>query len=166
VAAIRPGVPLQRQPESWEWELNWQLAREARLTLWGPPVEHLVRHRSNDDVRRLVAGQVGEVAGWAERENDRKRKSYAVLTLSRGLQYMVTGREAGKAESADWVAERNPELQPLLDAALSWRWSQVHQDNGPLAPELAEQLTALSELVVGEADKLRPQPSAGSSKTA
>jgi predicted nucleotidyltransferase len=161
VAAIRPGVPLQRQPEGWEWQLNWQLAREARLTLWGPPVEHLVMHRSSDDVRRLVAGQTAEVAGWAERENDRKRKSYAILTLSRGLHYMVTGREAGKAEAADWVGEQSPELQPLLDAALSWRWSQVHHESGPLAPDLAEQMTALIELAVGQADKLAPEAAAG-----
>ncbi len=161
VAAVRPGVPLQRQREDWEWELNWQLAREARLTLWGPPIEHLVMHRSPDDVRRLVAGQVDEVSGWAERENERKRKSYAVLTLCRGLQYMTTGREAGKAESADWVAEQWPDLQPLLDAALGWRWSQVHQDSGPLADDLAEQLTALIELASGQADKLRPEAAAG-----
>ena len=74
---------------------------------------------------------------------------------------MVTGREAGKAESADWVAERNPELQPLLDAALRWRWSQVHQDNGPLPDDLAQQLAELIELVIAEADKLRPEAAAG-----
>jgi predicted nucleotidyltransferase len=115
------GASLRRVVPTVEWSINWHLAREARATLWGAPVEVVVRGMPPGQVEAVNVAHVRRWQDGLSQMRTRKGKAYAVLTLCRLLFALETGRQPSKRAAAAWAAERWPDLGPTIQAALDWR---------------------------------------------
>ncbi len=132
MANISPGEPLHPVPCTAGWLTNWYFAREYGHVLAGIPREEAFPEISHPEFLEAVRFSALE---WPERieqiRDSCSYQGYAVLTLCRACYTLVTGRQASKAESAGWLAERWPEAAQITADALRWR---EERDKGPHDP--------------------------------
>ena len=135
VVAIEPGGPLCEGPSEYSAD-NMLALRDHSMTLYGPPATRVVppvdRATLDEGLRaylddlieraRAPAPGLGEAASW-------------LLNIARCLFGLQTGRPCTKMEAAQWLATRDPVLQPALAAALAVR-------QGERGPDLDEVVRA------------------------
>ena len=135
VVAIEPGGPLCEGPSEYSAD-NMLALRDHSITLYGPPATRVVppvdratleeglRAYLDDLIERASSPALGlgEAASW-------------LLNIARCLFGLQTGRPCTKTEAAQWLAARDPVLQPALAAALAVR-------QGERGPDLEEVVRA------------------------
>lgn len=121
IVAIEPGGPLCEGPSEYSAD-NMLALRDHSMTLYGPPATRVVppvdRATLEEGLRAYLddllerasspAPGLGEAASW-------------LLNIARCLFGLQTGRPCTKTEAAQWLAARDPVLQPALLAALAVR---------------------------------------------
>ena len=130
VVAIEPGGPLCEGPSDYSAD-NMLALRDHSMTLYGLPATQVVplvdRATLEEGLRaylddlleraRSPAPGLGEAASW-------------LLNIARCLFGLQTGRPCTKTEAAQWLAARDPVLQPALAAALAVRQGERSPDLG------------------------------------
>jgi predicted nucleotidyltransferase len=135
IVAIEPGGPLCEGPSDYSAD-NMLALRDHSITLYGSPATRVIppvdratledglRANLEDLIERASSSApgLGEAASW-------------LLNIARCLFGLQTGRPCTKTEAAQWLAARDPVLQPALAAALAVR-------RGERGPDLDEAVRA------------------------
>jgi Domain of unknown function (DUF4111)/Nucleotidyltransferase domain len=141
--------PLHRIPNADDWIETWFLAREADTPLIGPSAKDVIPPIDFDEFIRGVALDVDRLVERARTDPLDRAVAYRLLTLSRALTSLETGRICSKDEAAAWVANRFPETAPALEAA-----REVRQTHGTRS-FTEEERTAVRSLMLFVADEIR-----------
>ncbi|GGL85296.1 aminoglycoside adenylyltransferase domain-containing protein [Nakamurella endophytica] len=121
LAVVSPGEPLHLRSAGREWTLNLSDARENAVLVAGPAPARWIDPVPAVDLVECARGYAAAVAGRAARATTLGGDAYTVLILCRALHLHATGRPAGKAAAARWVARRHPRWSGLADRATAWR---------------------------------------------
>jgi hypothetical protein len=137
IAIISTGEPFHMTEAGKEWLLNWYVAREEGLALFGPPAEALIGPISREEYAASVRDYVVEVADRMKDVPDRKGQAYAILTMCRALHLHGTGETVSKRQAALWAQEEMPEWSGLILSALAWReaWREQQVDHAATRAE-------------------------------
>ncbi len=121
IAAIEPGGPLCEGPSDYSAD-NMLALRDHGVTLYGPPTTQVV---PSVDRATLEEGLRTYLDELIERSHspapDPDEATSWLLNIARCLFGLQTGRPCTKTEAAQWLATRDPVLQPALAAALAVR---------------------------------------------
>lgn len=121
IAAIEPGGPLCEGPSDYLAD-NMLALRDHGVTLYGPPTTQVV---PSVDRATLEEGLRTYLDELVERSHspapDPDEAASWLLNIARCLFGLQTGRPCTKTEAAQWLATRDPVLQPALAAALAVR---------------------------------------------
>lgn len=110
-----------------DWIIQCHSLREKGIPLVGPDIKELIEPISADELRRASSATLLE--WWAPVLGaDRSRldtahyRSYAVLTMCRGLFTLANGRVGSKTEAARW-SQAGPAASwsGMIERALAWR---------------------------------------------
>jgi hypothetical protein len=101
--------------------MDWYQVLAASVALHGPPPSELVPPITRTD---FIEAMRREMVGWPEPAAgamDASGRTYAVLTVCRGLRLLRTGEHVSKREAATWAARELTEYANLIDQALERR---------------------------------------------
>ncbi len=121
IVVISPGEPIHRTETSPGWLMNWHLVREGGVALLGPSPRALIAPTTREDFAAAVRTHLRELPRRVDGSRAPGFHAYAVLTACRGLHACAEGRQASKAQAADWAARRHPEWASVIRDALARR---------------------------------------------
>ena len=125
--------------------LEWYPARRDGVNLIGPPIDDVIPETPEveylDEVRAYLAGLPGRLddasPGW---------RSYAVLTMCRGLSTLRSRERLSKREAAMRARREFPRWSQVIDGALAWRDQPRNDMDGMDAPTAHETEAFLTEM--------------------
>lgn len=120
---IHPGEPFHLRDGVELWLPDFYVAREAAITLVGPPATVVIPPISWSEFAAATIAYAQEVAGRDLDHVPPGEVAYDVLTLCRALCTIRSERPCSKQEGARWVRARMPEWAWLIDAAERCRLS-------------------------------------------
>ncbi len=119
-ARISPGEPFHPIEVDHRWLIDWYQLRAVGIALHGPPVAQvapLITHAEYvEGVRQHLLDPV-----WVDASVHPGDRSYAILSMCRGLRTCRTGEHVSKREGARWASQLMPEHAALIEGALAWR---------------------------------------------
>ena len=125
MANISPGEPFHFIRADRAWTCNWYFAQEDGLTLLERGVTRTGITDPPVSVQEFVDAVRDSVAAWRQNVQNTRRsrpyQGYAILTLSRALYTVATGRQISKPAAMEWVCETHPEWAEAVRAAWTWR---------------------------------------------
>lgn len=129
IAVISPGESFNIKDAGQDWAINWYILRQGGQALFGPPVDEVFPHISQQEFVDIVRAQAIEWGDWLPRTRDSERyQAYAVLTLCRALYAVRTGEQPSKPVAGNWVKGEFPQWTELIDWAFAMRVGQVEAD--------------------------------------
>ena len=129
MARISPGEPLHLLEANRHYLLNWYMARQGGVALFGPPPQEVMPEISQAE---FVAGVLEHANAWGEWVTDMhppREQAYAVLTLCRALYTSMHGAQVSKKRAARSVKPLLPQWSALIDWALAW-WYEDRMQTG------------------------------------
>ncbi|WP_246580699.1 aminoglycoside adenylyltransferase domain-containing protein [Deinococcus aestuarii] len=117
---ISPGEPLHLLNAGPHYLVNWYLARQSGVTLFGPPPGEVIPEITRAEFVAGIRGHVGAWPGWVTEMHHPGGQAYAVLTLCRALYTTTHGEQLSKRRAGLWAQERLPEWSSLIGWALDW----------------------------------------------
>jgi hypothetical protein len=127
IAITSPGEPFHTLEAGHEWLVNWYLAREQGMTLFGPRSQSVIPAIA---VEEFVETIRHHTLSWAEWINDCRHlggQAYARLTMCRALYTLAHGAQISKVQAAAWAIARYPQWATVIQDALHWRYVE-HRD--------------------------------------
>ena len=130
VGRISPGEPLHLVVADRHRLLDWESARHGR-SIQGESPGHVIPTIPAQLVREVVLEHLQNWPSWLTESATAGSQAYAVLTVSRAVAYLATGRQLSKRQSAAWLAARLPAWRPLIDWASAWWYADGTDDDHP-----------------------------------
>ncbi len=126
---ISPGEPLEHIDVRPYYLVNYYVAREQGVAVFGPPPRSLIPPISTAEFKELMRYFLEHWPAWV-RENGMRRPvlAYAIVTVSRAAYGLRTGEQPSKRRAALWMREQMPQWAALIDDALRWR-EYWHDEN-------------------------------------
>jgi hypothetical protein len=150
-ARISPGEAFHPITVDPSWVLDWYPLRTVGLPLTGPPVREVAPSVSRPTYLAAVRRHLVDPAWLAPRDRVGDR-SYAILTMCRGLRTCATGEHVSKREGAAWASSIMAAHAPLIADALAWRANPSDEDADRLPEEWTRSLILeVRRRVAGEA---------------
>lgn len=118
-----PGEPFHAIEVDDRWLIDWYQVRTVGIALFGPSPAEVVPPISKDEYVEAVRRHLLE-PDWVDdfpAHGDLWDRSYAILSMCRGLRTCLTGEHVSKREGARWASELMPEHAGLIADALTWR---------------------------------------------
>jgi hypothetical protein len=120
IARISPGEPLHLLEAGRDFLLDWYPARRDGISLIGPPIDAVIPEIPQaeyfDEVRAYLAGFLDRLddatPGW---------RSYAVLTMCRGLYTLRSHERLSKRDAAMRARAEFPRWARVIDRAVAGR---------------------------------------------
>jgi predicted nucleotidyltransferase len=135
IVAIEPGGPLCERPNDYSAD-NMLALRGHSMTLYGPPATRVVPPVDRATLEEALRAYLDDLIERASSPAPGLREAASwLLNIARCLFGLQTGRPCTKTEAAQWLAARDPVLQPALAAALAVR-------QGERGPDLDEGVRA------------------------
>ncbi len=131
IGIISPGEPFHMKEAGNDWLINWWMALEKGVALFGPPPTAFIEPISQEEFVSAVREQAREWREWVHTGQKRKFQAYAILTMCRALYAYENGEQASKKQAALWAMERLPEWASLIEKAVEWReaWEEEGVDH-------------------------------------
>ena len=119
---ISPGEPFHRLNVRRDYVVNWYVAREQGIAVFGPVPRTVIPPIPKEEFLGVVREHLRQWRGWVQ-DIDMRRPAlaYAVLTLCRAFYTLTIGEQTSKRRAALWTRDKIPEWAPLIDNALLWR---------------------------------------------
>jgi hypothetical protein len=111
------------------------LVSAVGTALYGPPVTQVAPPITQDEYVDAVRQHLLD-PGWLDSTVTARDRSYAILTMCRGLRTLRTGEYVSKREGARWASEVMPEHAALITNAVAWRG---RREDGSVDPGLTTQ---------------------------
>jgi hypothetical protein len=121
LGVISPGEPFHVTGPASDWLMNWYLLRARGIPLVGRPPGQLVGPIEQSEFVTAVRRYVAYLAAQPLPEMSAGAVAYNVLSVCRALFTIETGGQATKQQAAEWMADRSPRLQALLEWAVACR---------------------------------------------
>jgi hypothetical protein len=134
-ARISPGEPFHPIEVDHRWLMDWYQLRTVGTALYGPPVTQVAPPITQDEYVDAVRQHLLD-PGWLDATVTARDRSYAILTMCRGLRTLRTGEYVSKREAARWASEVMPEHAALIADAVAWRG---RREDGSVDPGLTTQ---------------------------
>jgi hypothetical protein len=156
VGRISPGEPLHLVVADRHRLLDWEAARRGRSIVGDPPTE-AVPAIPDDAVREVVREHLDNWPTWLTGSAAVGFQAYAVLTTSRAVAYLATGRRLSKRQGATWLAARLPEWCRLIEWAVGWWYAEGADDDHPPASvrRFVDELARAAPTASDGSDQLR-----------
>ena len=120
IAAISPGEPFHTKEAGREWLMNWWMAREQGVPLFGPPPESFIDLITKDEFLENVRENARL---WVESIEDYRElpsQGYAIVTGCRALFAINHSQQTTKKRAVAWAQSRYPEWAGLMGDAFAW----------------------------------------------
>jgi Domain of unknown function (DUF4111) len=161
IVSISPGEPLNRRRSDERWQIDWYVARERGVALYGPPPRELLAPISREQfvasVRANVAS-MGDRGDWLDHLRGHRGQAYAILLLCRALRATTHGDQLSKPAAGRWAQGELPEWAGLIGRALAWREAPEAAPGAPPDPETRRFVEAVRRRILDRpgADTLAP----------
>ena len=119
-ARISPGEPFHPIEVDHRWLIDWYQLRAVGIALYGPPVAQVAPTITQGEYIEGVRQDLLDPY-WLDAIVGPWNRSYAILSMCRGLRTCRTGEHVSKREGARWASQLMPEHTVLIDEALTWR---------------------------------------------
>jgi Domain of unknown function (DUF4111)/Nucleotidyltransferase domain len=119
-ARISPGEPFHPIEVDHRWLIDWYQLRTVGIALHGPPVAQVAPLITQGEYVEGVRQHLLD-AVWLDASVSPGDRSYAILSMCRGLRTCRTGEHVSKREGARWASQLMPEYSGLIEDALAWR---------------------------------------------
>jgi hypothetical protein len=119
-ARISPGEPFHPIEVDHRWLIDWYQLRAVGIALHGPPVAHVAPLITHGEYVEGVRQHLSDPE-WRDATVTLGDRSYAILSMCRGLRTCRTGEHISKREGARWASQLMPEHAALIEDALAWR---------------------------------------------
>jgi hypothetical protein len=119
-ARISPGEPFHPIEVDRRWLIDWYQLRTVGISLHGPPATQVVPPITQEEYVEAVRQHLLD-PDRLDATVTAEDRSYAILTMCRGLRTCRTGEYVSKREGARWASEVMPEHASLIADALTWR---------------------------------------------
>ena len=129
-ARISPGEPFHPIEVDQRWLIDWYQLRTVGIALHGPPVTQVAPPITQGEYVEAVRQHLSDPE-WLDATVTARDRSYAILTMCRGLRTLRTGEYVSKREGARWASEVMPEHAALIADALAWRGRREDGSVGP-----------------------------------
>ncbi len=129
MARISPGEPLHVLEANRHYLLNWHMARQGGVALFGPPPQEVMPEISQAEFLEGVREHANAWGEWVNDMHPPREQAYAVLTLCRALYTSVHGAQVSKKRAARSVKPLLPQWSALIDWALAW-WYEGGMQTG------------------------------------
>lgn len=151
------GEPLQRTRMDFGWVMNWHVAREVGIALYGPSPRELIAPTSEADFLAAIRSYLPWLLAQLEASDTPARRAYAVVTACRALHACSTGVQASKLEAVRWAEQRYPAWAATVRQAREAHDLRRRRatTEAPIAGAL-EFVRFATEAVSGHAEKPRP----------
>ncbi len=121
IAVISPGEPFHFKEAGNDWLINWRVARENGVALFGPAPTTIIEPISKQEFLKAVCEQAKDWGEWVYQMRNRPAQAYAILTMCRALYAYKNGEQVSKKQAARWAQECYPQWSSLIQNALAWR---------------------------------------------
>jgi hypothetical protein len=132
VGRISSGEPLHLVVADRHRLLDWDAARHG-TSISGAAPTVAVPAVPGQVVREVVREHLRNWPSWLAASEAVGFQAYAVMTVSRAVAYLDTGRRLSKRQGAAWLAARLPAWSPLIEWAVSWWYAEGADDDHPPA---------------------------------
>ena len=120
-ARISPREPFHAIEVDDRWLIDWHQLRSVGVPLIGPSAASLVPPISRLEWRQAVRRHLLEWPDDPTTLETRDGRSYAILSMCRGLRAWRTGEQVSKREAARWASHVLPEHAVFIEGAMAWR---------------------------------------------
>lgn len=121
LAVISRGEPIHRTSTDEGWIMNWHVAREAGVSLLGPPPRELIAATTTAEFVAAIRTHMLWLHAKAASSNAPELQAYAIVTACRALYSWSTGTQSSKEAAAVWAEQRYPEWSQPIRGAREWR---------------------------------------------
>jgi hypothetical protein len=121
IAVISPGEPFHLKDAGNEYLVNWYMAREKGIALFGPAPSAIIDPISRNEFVRTIREHALAWGEWLNDARERKSQAYAIITLCRALYTHKNGDQISKKKAVLWAQEELREWSDLIRNAEVWR---------------------------------------------
>ena len=146
VAKISPGEPFHLKEIGDEYLINWYVARQNSIALFGPDPKNIFPEISVEEYKEAIKAQT---LLWKDSlceytlKSTRGSLAYAILTLCRALYSKEFGVQTSKIKSAEWTIKKFPQWKELISEAIEWRKVQWQTNQKKIDNKLPQALEFL-----------------------
>jgi hypothetical protein len=119
-ARISPGEPFHAIEVDHRWLIDWYQLRAVGIALHGRQVAQVVPLITPEEYVEGVRQHLLDPR-WLDASLSLGDRSYAILSMCRGLRTCRTGEHVSKREGGRWASQLMPEHAALIEEALAWR---------------------------------------------
>jgi hypothetical protein len=150
IVSISPGEALNRRRSDVRWQIDWYVARERGIALYGAPLRELLAPISREQFVAAVRANVESWGDWIDGVRGRKGRAYAILALCRALRATSHGDQLSKPAAGRWAQEELPEWAELIGRATAWRLAPEDLPGAPADAETRRFVAAVRQRILGK----------------
>jgi hypothetical protein len=121
IARISPGEPFHVQDAGRDFILDWYPARQDAVALVGPSIDTLIPEIPETEYLDEVRRYLSRFPDRFDEDASAGSRSYAVLTMCRGVYVLRDGERLSKRQAGLRAREEFPRWVPVIDRAIAWR---------------------------------------------
>lgn len=131
------------------WIIDWYKVRNQSVTLYGESPKSVLQVITKEEFQEAVKKYI---LGWTANmpaKTEQTDLAYVVLTMCRSLYAFQNGQNISKPKGAEWMIQKYPQFEELINKAISLSRSSDEKTNLLMQRETIE----LVKLVCDEVEK-------------